>query len=122
MSRKALEGYFDEYGQPRVRITVAGLHKEIAVDAVIDTGFDGDLCLPIQMGIELGLELKDLTMVELADGTIKKELVFAGVAQLGKRRKDVNILLTESDDVLLGTNMLSYLELDFVKRTVKAIT
>ncbi len=74
------------------------------------------------MGIELGLELKDLTMVELADGTIKKELVFAGVAQLGKRRKDVNILLTESDDVLLGTNMLSYLELDFVKRTVKAIT
>ncbi len=119
MPRKALEGYFDDYGQPRVRITVAGPYKEIAVDVVIDTGFDGDLCLPIQLGIELGLKLKDLTRVELADGTIKQELVFAGTAQLGKSKREVNILLTESDDALLGTNLLSYLELDFLNRTVK---
>lgn len=119
MPKKALEGYFDEYGQPRVRITVIGTHDEIAVDAVIDTGFDGDLCLPVQMGIKLGLELRGLTRVELADGTVKQELVFAGVARLGRKRKDVNILLTESEDALLGTNVLSYLELDFVNRTVR---
>lgn len=57
--------------------------------------------------------------VELADGTIKQELVFAGIVRLGKSRRDVNILLTESDDALLGANMLSYLELDFVNQTVK---
>jgi len=119
MPRRAITGYFDDYGQPRVRITVTGLYKAITIDAVIDTGFDGDLCLPIQVGIELGLELKDVTRVELADGTIKQEFVFAGTARLGRSQKDVNILLTESNDALLGTNMLSYLELDFLARTVK---
>lgn len=119
MPKRALEGYFDNYGQPRVGITVAGLHEEIALEAVIDTGFDGDLCLPIQVGIELGLKLKGITRVELADGTIKQELVFAGTAQLGRKRKDVSILLSESDDALLGTNMLSYVELDFVNQTVR---
>jgi len=119
MSRKTLEGYFDEYRQPRVRITVAGTHDEISVDAVIDTGFDGDLCLPTQIAIELGLELRDVMSVGLADGALKQELLFAGVVQLGRRRKAVNILLTESEDTLLGTNLLSYLELDFVHRTVR---
>jgi clan AA aspartic protease len=116
---KTLQGYFDEYRQPRVRITVAGTHDEIAVDAVIDTGFDGDLCLPTQIAIELGLELRDVMSVELADGTIKQELLFAGVVRLGRQRRTVNILLTESDDALLGVNLLSYLELDFVNRTVR---
>ena len=119
MPRTALKGYFDDFDQPRVTINVVGPHREITVDAVIDTGFDGDLCLPTQLGITLGLELKDLTRVELADRTIKQELVFAGIVQLGKSKRDVNILLTESDDALLGANMLSYLELDFVNRTIK---
>jgi len=122
MSRRqesTIEGYFDEYRQPRIRITVVGTHGEATVDAVIDTGFDGDLCLPILIAIKLGLELRDVMSVELADGTIKQELLFAGVVQLGRQRKDVNILLTESDDALLGMNLLSYLELDFVNRTVR---
>jgi len=122
MSRRqerTIQGYFDEYRQPRVRITVAGPHDEIAVDTVIDTGFNGDLCLPTQIAIELGLELRDVMNVELADGTIKQELLFAGAVKLGRQRKEVSIVLTESEDALLGTNMFSYLELDFVNRTVR---
>ena len=46
---------------------------EIAVDAVIDTGFDGYLCLPVQLAIQLGLELSGSIKVELADGSIKRE-------------------------------------------------
>ena len=119
MPRKTRQGYFDEYSQARIRLAVGGLYQERLVDAVIDTGFDGDLCLPIQIGIQLGLELKDVTRIELADGTIKQEMVFAGIARWGRQRKVVNILLTESEDALVGMNLLSYLELDVVNRTVR---
>lgn len=98
-----MKGYIDEYGQPRISISVNGL----LIDAVVDTGFDSELCLPIQLAIRLGLKLKDVTMFELADGTIKRELVFFGSIKFGQETKDVGIVLTESEDALIGTEMLS---------------
>jgi hypothetical protein len=59
--------------------------------------------------------LIDKRLVELADGTRKRELVFAGsVRLLGKTRK-ARIYLTESDDALVGTTLLSdcRLSIDF---------
>ena len=42
-----LEGYVDESRQPRVAVTLVGRDEHLLqVDAVIDTGFDGSLCLP----------------------------------------------------------------------------
>ena len=52
-----MEGYIDEYGQGRVRVEVMGRKMKIAVDGVIDTGFDEYLCLPVQLAIQLGLKL-----------------------------------------------------------------
>ena len=69
----SMEGYIDECGQGRVRVGIIGRKMEIAVDAVIDTGFDGYLCLPVQLAIHLGLELSGSIKVELADGSIKRE-------------------------------------------------
>jgi len=108
-----MEGYVDEYGEGRVRVGIIGRKKELEVDAVIDTGFDGYLCLPLQTAIQLGLELCDTMKVELADGTIKKEMVFSGLTKFGDEVKKVRIMLTESRDALLGTRMFSYLEIDF---------
>jgi len=113
-----IEGYIDEYGQPRVSLVVGGT-RQLTLDAVIDTGFDGDLCLPIEIAIGLGLKLKGLMNVELANGATKRELVFAGTAKLGKMTKDVRIVLTEAADALLGTNMFSYLEIDFQAKRVR---
>jgi clan AA aspartic protease len=113
-----LEGYVDEYGQGRAKVGVIGRKMEMAVDAVIDTGFDGYLCLPVQTAIQLGLELCDTMKVELADGTIKKEMVFSGVTKFGEEAKKARITLTESKDALIGTKMFSYLEIDFEGKRV----
>lgn len=110
-----MEGYIDQQGEARVKVEVMG--REI--DAVIDTGFDGDLCLPIQIAVQLRLELTSVESFELADGSIKQELVFSGKTKLGEAEKDGWITLTESDDALLGTGMFSYLELDYEQETVK---
>lgn len=40
-----MDGYIDEYGQARVNVAVSGGKMQISVNPVIDTGFDGDLCL-----------------------------------------------------------------------------
>ena len=114
-----MEGYVDEYGQGRVRVSVLGRKMEITVDAVIDTGFDGYLCLPLQTAIQLGLELSGSIKVELADGTIKKEMVFSGLTEFGGEVRKARITLTESKDALIGTRMFSYLEIDFEGKNVR---
>jgi len=117
-----IRGHLDEYHQPRVAITVRGSRQDITLDVVIDTGFDGQLCLPVPLAIEIGLELYGAQRTELADGSIKSELVFLGQAGfVGRPRQEVEILLTDSDDALLGVEFLLdwRLEIDFSQRVVQ---
>jgi clan AA aspartic protease len=100
---------------PLVDLEVIGPRGPLAIAAILDTGFDGHLCLPVRLAVALGLTLIDRRMIELADGTQKWELVFSGVVRfLGKTRK-VRIYLTESEDALVGTELLSdcRLSIDF---------
>jgi len=113
-----MEGYIDEYGQARVDVDIIGRKMQITANPIIDTGFDGDLCLTLPMAIQLGLELSGSVKVELADGAIKRELIFSGSSKFGEETKDVEITLTESKDALIGTNMFSKLEIDFDENKV----
>jgi clan AA aspartic protease len=87
----------------------------------LDTGFDGFLCLPISLAVSLGLELIDVTRTELADGTVMvDDLVFAGRAEWDGAVMDIDILLTRSRDVLIGTAFLNgyMVRLDYQAHTV----
>ncbi|HID63441.1 MAG TPA: hypothetical protein EYP49_11990 [Anaerolineae bacterium] len=57
----------------------------------------------------------------MADGTRKRELVFTAQVVLGDEQKQIDIILTESEDALLGTGLLadSVLTIDFVDRTLE---
>ncbi len=116
-----IQGYLDESYQPRVAITVHGIRGNLTTDAVIDTGFDGDLSLPIPVAVELGLELYGAQRVQLADGSIKSELVFIGQAGfMNQPNQEVEILLTEAEEALIGVGFLSdwHLEINFPKEIV----
>lgn len=82
---------------------------------------DGWICLPVPIAIHLALELYGSQTVELADGTRKRELVFTAQVVLGDEQKQIDIILTESEDALLGTGLLadSVLTIDFVDRTLE---
>jgi len=112
-----------EAGTPVLAIKVIGRGgDEIAVEGILDTGFDGFLCLPIPLAVSLGLELIDVTHTELADGTIiEDELLFAGRAEWDGTVVDVDILLTRSQDVLIGTGFLRdyQVELDYSRNKVR---
>jgi clan AA aspartic protease len=116
-----MKGHVDEYRQCWVEITIIGGREKVTVDAIVDTGFDGWVCLPIPIAIHLGLELYGLQTVELADGTLKEELVFRGKVIFGDEERWTEITLTSAQDTLLGTGLLadSVLTIDFVDRTLE---
>jgi predicted aspartyl protease len=41
-----IEGRIDELLSPRLKVKVAGLKGTIDLEAIVDTGFNGDLCIP----------------------------------------------------------------------------
>lgn len=118
-----IEGYIDEDLQSRLTVRVEGIRKGVEIDAIIDTGFDGSLCLPVPIAIQLGLELSCSQIVELADGSLSEELLFMGKASLGSKNKGkiVDISLTESEDALLGVDMLKEYKLNIDFRGKKVL-
>ena len=52
-----IQAYFDDSGFPRVKIAVGGSRMQVEVEALIDTGFSGDITLPLVIAPQLGLEL-----------------------------------------------------------------
>ncbi len=105
---------------PRVRLIVKGLRKSLRNDPVVDTGFDGDLCLPVKVAIQLGLELSGESIVELADGSKKQELSFLGSVFWQGHERLVKIFLTNSEDALIGSGLMQgqKLALDYANRAV----
>ncbi len=97
-----IRGYINENGVPVVNVTVGGIRSQITIPAVVDTGFDGHICLPTELAVNLGLELIISITVELADGSMKDELVFYGTGSIGDTQREIEIILTDSEEALLG--------------------
>jgi predicted aspartyl protease len=118
-----LRGSIDAYGHCWVPITIVGLRQEIFVEAILDTGFDGWVCLPMRLAVQLGLELCGFQTVELADGTRKEELVFSGEVIFGDKRGEVDITLTSGGDTLVGLGLLanSVMTIDLVGRNLEIV-
>ena len=101
-----MRGYFDDTGQPRITVLLSGNRGETTIDPLIDTGFDGALCVPIPIAIPLGLELYGDHYYELADGTVRHDVTFQGTVHLAEETRRTEIILTESEDALLGSELL----------------
>jgi predicted aspartyl protease len=112
-----VEGHIDEALQIRLPVRVRGQRGIVELSAVVDTGFNGALCLPISVAVTLGLMLSDIASIELADGRIQPELVFEGWVQIGEVPEQlVNILLTFGEEALVGMALLNLLNADLQVR------
>ena len=90
------------------------------VQAVIDTGFSDELSVPVEIAVALGLELCGTRKFMLGDGSVRKELTFSARVRWLNEERDVEILLTESEEALLGRMLMDdcRLTIDFAKGTV----
>ncbi|MFN3421228.1 MAG: hypothetical protein ACK40X_05850 [Armatimonadota bacterium] len=104
-----LTGRIDESGQIWLSITVRGLRGEVAIEAMVDTGFTWALSLPVSVAVPMGLELVDFRPLELADGTIKHFFAFGVTVIIGEKELPVVCLVTETGTPLIGTLLLQSL-------------
>lgn len=116
-----MKTYFDQSSHPILEIAVSGLEKTATIPALIDTGFDGYLSLPLTIALPLGLKLAYYTSITLADGSVKEELVFEAKVKLGKKWQEVAIFINRGNFALLGTKLLenSKLLLDFTNQKIQ---
>jgi clan AA aspartic protease len=91
------------------------------IECVIDTGFNGFLLLPrkfIEDNSMRFVGIESVTMVE--QNTTEIEVASGIINWLGKRLS-VRILVSETGESLIGTEMLigTILEIDYINSTVK---
>lgn len=106
-----METLFDSRKQPRIKLTVVGARKRSLLEAILDTGFDGYLSLPINIAVTLGIELIAIIPVEYADGRRSQELVFSVEVDLDGKEERVPATLTAGVEALAGTSLLADYEL-----------
>lgn len=113
-----LTGHIDERNQLWVSITVGGLHSKQMIDALIDTGFNGELLLPLQVAIPLGLQLAGAAPYRLADGSISQQMLFSASIDWGTTRRTATVNVVNSDTPLIGGGLLHgyILLVDFDKK------
>jgi clan AA aspartic protease len=100
-----------------VEIRFAGGQK---FECVVDTGFDGALILPASVAIRFGLSIVARLVFELVGGArMSADVALGEIEWLGQRRT-VEVILSEGDDALIGTEMFEGAKLivDYGRRVV----
>jgi clan AA aspartic protease len=106
---------------PYIEVAIIGNRGQVDTVALLDTGFDGDLSLPMEIGVALGLELWDMVETELADGTVILELTYIAYIDWEGEFKMVSVTLTRSDEALIGTRLLEGKSVNIDFRTGEVI-
>lgn len=104
-------------------VIIGDRSQKIAVNAVVDTGFNGDLILPIEMVLELELSPQGYQRATLGDGTISQFRVYAGTVIWDGSRRLVEVNAATSG-VLIGMGLLEgyKVEIDTTPNGVVTIT
>ncbi len=112
-----IKGFIDENRCPRIYFQSVTGHK---VSLVVDTGFNGTLCLPKQLINELNFEFMGTYEIELADSSRVQSPIYSGEIIWFRKKREVIAYGTESSVGLLGTELLRgvYFELDIDKNFV----
>ena len=116
-----IKGRVDSFLQARVPITLLDSNcRPSIIEGVIDTGFNGQLCLSINEVDNLDLVYVQSERFELGDGSIVEHDVFLGSIVFDDRKESVTILISKSRDTLIGAALLENkkLEIDYPKRLV----
>lgn len=92
----------------------------VVAECIIDTGFDGALMLPRALITRLGFPVVGRLIFQAAGGAlVGADVALAEVEWLSEERT-FEVILSEGEDSLLGTEMLDgvLLRIDYAARTV----
>jgi len=102
-----LQGFINEKLEPIVEdVFLMTREGHVPVEAILDTGFNGALCLPRKFQPLCELSVLGLETFELADGTLIQEMLYLGQLLLNDTPYFVELTLTDADQALLGMQVL----------------
>jgi len=101
-----LTGRVTETLEPVIEIDLKGGTTLTAIPAVIDTGFSGTLCLAERYVDQIDIEFKFVERYELANGEVIVKDVFRGKIVFDEREQEVDLIVTASQDTLIGASLL----------------
>jgi len=101
-----IEGTVSPNLEPLLKIGLKGRQGTVYVPAVVDTGFSGHLCLAQRYVDVIDLEFHHVERYELANGDIFVADVFRGRIVLGGEEREVDVIITASEDTLIGAALL----------------
>jgi clan AA aspartic protease len=105
-----------------LRLTVRGpLGRRRRITAVIDSGFNGALTLPLEVITELGLPWIQSDTVELGDGSISECDSYAGII-VWNRRSITRLVDEAATTPLVGMELLHGFELNMKVRRRGRVT
>jgi clan AA aspartic protease len=106
----------------RIPLTVRGAGgREETVEAVIDTGFNGSLTLPVTVIRALALPWQNVVRGTLADGSTCLMAVYQAAVVWDRQERSVFVVESESDS-LVGMELLSGYELKIQVRPKGKVT
>jgi clan AA aspartic protease len=104
----------------REALVVVRFGSGSAIECVVDTGFDGGLMLPRAVLSEIQIEVSGRVTFEMVGGaTMSAEVGLSEIEWLG-RLQQVEVIVSESEDALIGTELLiaSTLTVDYSSGTL----
>jgi len=116
-----IQGYVTEALEPVIEIGLQRGEATESIPTIVDTGFSGHLCLSNQHEDKIEMVFHHVERYELANGEVVVMDVFRGTIMFDEREQEVNLILTASEDTLIGAALLRdhLLTVNYPKRTVQ---
>ena len=116
-----IHGTVSSAGEPL--IVLETLPKRRKISLLIDTGFSGEMCLPLRTIEALEFEQYSREPFVLADGRIVRADVYKGEIRWFNRRRVVEVIALEAPRGLIGTQLLRecMLAVRFRRRQVRIV-
>ena len=113
---------FENQDIPKFGIVVGGqppdLFNKQNCKVGIDTGFSGFLSIPLSFANNVGLSIAGTMPVELADGKSQPFSYCSGMVEISDKSAMGIILISPSDDILIGMEFLKNLALKLIVNPV----
>ena len=117
-----INGHVDENLQPKVPLGLIDRNGQmLPIEAVVDTGFNGHLCISVYEMHQISLKFQRIEKFELGDGKIVKQRVFLGEIVFDEQKLIIDVIISKSRDTLIGAALLANkkLDIDYTNQSVR---
>lgn len=110
----------DEHNSVRVNTDIIGEYKTVGYGSVFDSGFTGDVVLPLSMAVDIGLRSGGVAEIELADGSTMIVKLYLCKVKIGDIIQEAATIIM-GEEVLIGMGLMKPFDICLRAGTSEAV-